>query len=141
MNVRLILKLSLLGLLVGALGIVGLLPARWGETTLTGVITIVFAAVLVRNAPGKFFLHGFLTGFIASAASTLLQAAFMDQYLAHNTHASESFRTVLPPNVPPAVVVVIATPFTAAVAGVVTGFITWAWARLAHRTPVAHPTA
>src|SRR5216117_2752181 len=83
MNVRLILTLSLFGLLVGIGSIVGLIPSGW-ELAVWAVIALISAGVLARQAPGKFFLHGFLTGFVAGAVSTLCQALFMNQYLAHN---------------------------------------------------------
>ena len=133
MNIRLILTLSLLGLLVAFGSIAGLIPAGW-ETAVWAVIVLVCANVLARRAPGKFFLHGFLTGFIAGAVSLLCHALFMTQYLAHNAKADAGFKA-LPAGMSPALVVVLLSPFFGGLLGVVTGLLTWGWARFTRPKP------
>jgi len=135
MNVRLVLTLSLFGLLVGLGSITGLVPSGW-ETALWGVIGLIYAGVLARQAPGKFFLHGFVTGFIAGAISILCQALFLNQYVAHNAKAADVFKS-LPPGMPPAVFLVLAAPIWAAVFGASTGLVTWLWARFTRPKPAA----
>src|SRR5438876_7687733 len=117
MNVRLVLVLSLLGLVVAFGSIVGLIPLGW-ETSVWAVIALVCAGVLARQAPGKFFLHGFLTGFIAGAVSPLCQALFMNQYLAHNPKAADVLKSA---GMSPAIVAVLGAPVFAAVLGASTG--------------------
>jgi hypothetical protein len=137
MNVRLILMLSLLGLLVAAVSIAGYLQSGL-ETVATAAVAIACSLVLARQAPGKFFLHGFLTGLIAGALMTLTQAAFMGAYLAHNPKALETFRA-LPANMSPAIFVVILTPISAGLTGCVTGLLTWLAAKFLRPKPAANP--
>ena len=134
MNVRVVLMLSLFGLVVGLGSTTGLIPAGW-ETAVWAVISLVCAGVLARQAPGKFFLHGFLTGLISSAIATLLEAAMIGQYLEHNPKAAESFKLL--PAISPAVMIVLMTPVAAAVSGVFTGFVTWLWALMTRPKPAA----
>ena len=103
MNIRLVLVLSLLGLVVGILSILGILRSGL-ESIVWLVIALFYGAAIAARAPGKFFLHGFLTGLISGALASLVQAAFIGQYLAHNPKAAESFK-ILPANLPPAILV------------------------------------
>lgn len=135
MNVRLVLTLSLFGLLVATGSIIGLIPTGW-EIAVWVVIALICAGVLARRAPGKFFLHGFLTGFVAGAVSTLCQALFMNQYLAHNAKAADTFKS-LPGGMSPAVFVVLSAPIWAGVFGLATGLLTWLWARFTRPKPAA----
>lgn len=126
MNVRLVLLLSLFGPLVALATLVGLIHTGW-ESAVWAVVSVVCAGVLARQAPGKFFLHGFLTGFIAGAVAPLIQALFINQYLAYNPRATDALKSM--PGVSPAVLVVIAAPLWAAVVGAATGLLTWMWAK------------
>lgn len=135
MNARLILSLSLLGLLVGIGAVTGLTPSGW-ELPIWCVIALVCAGVLARQAPGKLFLHGFLTGFIAGLLATLCQALFMNQFLAHNPKAAATFKT-LPAGISPAVFVVVAAPIWGLALGAVIGLLTWIWGRFTRPKPAA----
>jgi len=133
MNIRLILMLSLLGLVVGILSVVGVIRAGV-ESVVWLAIALIYGAVLARRAPGKFFLHGFLTGLIAGALAPLVQAAFLGQYLSHNPKAADTLKA-LPANLPAAVLIILAAPFTGAMLGLVTGLITWLWALMTRPKP------
>ena len=132
MNVRLVLMLSLFGPLVAIATLLGVIHTGW-ESAVWAVFAVVCAGVLARQAPGKFFLHGFLTGFIAGAVAPLIQALFINQYLAHNPRAADTMKSM--PGVSPAVLVVIAAPLWGAVVGVATGFLTWIWAKFTRPKP------
>jgi hypothetical protein len=135
MNIRLVLTLSLLGLVVAIGSLVGLIPYGW-EKGAWAALVLVFAGVLANRAPGRFFLHGLVTGFIAGVLSPLCQALFIHQYMEHNAKAADAFKA-LPPSIPPAVFVVMAAPIFAVVIGGVTGLVTWIWARFARPMPAA----
>jgi hypothetical protein len=135
MNVRLVLALSLLGLIVGVGSIFGLIPTGW-ETGVWAVIALVCAGVLAARAPGKLFLHGFLTGFIAGVLSTLCQALFVNQYMAHNARAADVLATH-PAGLSPAVFVVLAAPIWAVLLGLVIGLLAWIGGRFARPKPAA----
>jgi len=133
MNIRLILMLSLLGLVVGIFSVVGVIPAGV-ESLVWLVIALIYGAVLARRAPGKFFLHGFLAGLIAGVLAGLMQAAFLGQYLSHNPKAAQTLK-MLPANLPAVALIILAAPFTGAVLGLVTGLITWLWALMTRPKP------
>jgi uncharacterized membrane protein len=119
MNMRLVLALSLLpGIAMGALGVFGILDGL--HLVLWLAIAVGSAVLLARRAPGRFFLHGFTAGFIAMCVSTLVELAFLPQYLEHNTRAADSFQK-LPAEWPLALVIVVAMPFTSALYACVTG--------------------
>ena len=132
MNVRLVLMLSLFGPLVAIATLLGVIHTGW-ESAVWAVIAVVCAGVLARQAPGKFFLHGFLTGFIAGAVAPLIQALFINQYLAHNPRYADTMKSM--PGVSPAVLAVIAAPLWGAVLGVAIGFLTWVWAKFTRPKP------
>lgn len=138
MNIRLILMLSLFGLVAAVASILGYLQSGL-ETVVTAVIAIVCSLVLARQAPGKFFLHGLVTGFISGALMSLAQAAFMSTYLAHNPKAAETFKT-LPANMTPAILVLVMTPLTAGLNGAVTGLLTWLAVRFMRPRSVTNPS-
>ena len=135
MKMPLVLALSSLGLLVAVFSILGHLQSGL-ETAASALIAVVCSLVLARRAPGRFFLHGFLTGLISGALVTLTQAAFMSVYLAHNPKAAEAFKA-LPVNIAPALLVVATIPFSAGLNGAVTGLLTWLAAKFMRPGPVA----
>ncbi len=133
MNFRLICMLALLGIVVAGATIVGLVHAGW-ETPLSIVVALVTAGTLATRARAKFFLHGLLAGAIGSALTSITQAVFMNQYLAHNPKAVDAFK-VLPSGLSPALLVLVAIPLTAGLAGIVTGLLTLLWAKFSRPRP------
>lgn len=135
MNFRLICMLALLGIVVAGTTIAGVVHAGW-ETPLSIVVALVTAGTLAARAPGKFFLHGLLAGAIGSALTSITQAVFMSQYLAHNPKAVDAFK-VLPSGMSPALLVVVAIPLTAGLAGLLTGLLTLLWAKFSRPRPAS----
>jgi hypothetical protein len=133
MNVRLVLTLSLLGLLVGIASVTGLLHSGV-ESIVWCLLGIGCGIVLGIKAPGKLFLHGFVTGLLAGVLSQIIQVLFFGSYLSHNPSAMESFQR-LPADVPPRVLVILLTPIVAGLFGVFTGFFAWAASRVLVRKP------
>jgi len=136
MNVRLVLALSLLGVVMGALGVFGVVP-DWHLAIWLG-IALASGVIVARGAPGKFFLHGLAAGFVAMCLSTLVELAFLPQYLAHNTHAADTFQQ-LPSAWPLALVILIAMPFTSALYACVTGLVATLAARSLRRHERTQP--
>ena len=135
MNFRLICMLALLGVVVAGTTIVGLVHAGF-ETPLTIVVTVVMAGMLATRARAKFFLHGLLAGAMGSALTSITQAVFMSQYLAHNPKAVDAFK-VLPSGLSPAVLVLVAIPLTAGLSGILTGLLTLLWAKFSRPKPAS----
>lgn len=136
MNARLVVTLSLLGLLIGIGSVTGIIRSGIESVAWIGVC-IVSAIAIIRVAPGRPFRHGFVTGFLGGVLSQLVQVLFFDRYLAFNTDATAGFQR-LPPGLPPRIFVLLCSPFVAAFFGVLIGALAWAGARvLRKRTPAA----
>ena len=76
----------------------------------------------------------------AMCVSTLVELAFLPQYLTHNTRAADSFQK-LPAEWPLALVIVIAMPFASALYACVTGALTLGarpLRRAGHPAPARH---
>src|SRR5438552_1783326 len=108
MSFRLVLTLSLAGLLVGLATILGLVHSGI-ESILWLAIGLLFAFVIAARAPSRPFLHGFLSGLLAGILCEIVQAALFDRYLAANPKAAESFNA-LPTGTSPRVLLIRASP-------------------------------
>jgi hypothetical protein len=86
MNGKLILQLSLFGLAM-ALATVFLIPSSI-EPLLWLVIFIVCARLIATKAPGRYFIHGFLTSLMNCVWITAAHFLLFDQYTAR--HADEA---------------------------------------------------
>jgi hypothetical protein len=135
MNVPLVLKLSLLGLIVGACSVTGIVRSG-SEGYAWLVVAVVSALVIGRAAVTRRFLTGFVAGFLACVLSVLVQVAFFDRYLHFNPEAVNSFRS-MPADVPPRILVLLLMPIVAAFNGCVVGFLSWVAARVLSRKPAA----
>src|ERR1051326_5036618 len=136
MSFRLVLTLSLAGLLVGLGTVFGLVHSGIESIVWCG-LAIVFAFVIAARAPSRPFLHGFLVGLIAGVRCELLQAAFLDRSLARNPKAADSF-TRLPQGMSPRLLLVVSAPIIGGLYGVVIGFFAWIASKLIRRrTPAA----
>lgn len=86
MKWRLILLLSLFGGVSGALSVFGF------NKTAGWILLILFAVfcslILARKTVSRKFLHGFLSGFIASILNSLVVIIFYSDYLKYNTSGS-----------------------------------------------------
>jgi hypothetical protein len=81
-NWKLIFQLSLFGLLMGA-ATISLIPQN-AEPFFWLVIFILCAYLVAKKAPGKYFLHGFLTSIINSVWITTAHVLFATTYLANH---------------------------------------------------------
>jgi len=135
MNVPLVLRLSLLGLVVGVGSVTGIIRSKV-EGVAWLVIALVSAAVIARAAVTRRFFTGFVTGFLACVLCVVLQTAFFDRYLHFNPDAVNSFHN-LPTDVPPRVFVLLIMPIVALFNGCVVGCLAWVAARVLARKPAA----
>ncbi len=114
MNWKLILALSLFGLAmaVGSLFGLGMLePLLWLS------IFIIYAWLIARRAPGKYFLHGFLTSVVNSVWITAIHATFFSIYAKNNPQFVQS----APPGINPRVLMIIMGPLFGMLFGLVAG--------------------
>ena len=133
MNVRLVLTLSLQGLLIGIGSITGII--RSGVESIVWIAVFVISAIaIIRRAPDRPFRHGFVAVFLAAVLSQLVQVVFFDRYLSYNPQSAASLKA-LPAGIPPRVFVLLLTPLVAAFFGVLAGGLAWAGARVFARKP------
>jgi hypothetical protein len=120
MNWRLILSLSLLGLVFGIASVFGFTSGReWLAWLCIGVFS---GWKFARRSPEELFLHGFYLGILAGFLSSVIQALFVSAYLANNPRMVEALNA-LPQGLHPAAVVLIMGPIIGTVSGVVFGVI------------------
>jgi hypothetical protein len=130
MNWKLIFLLSLLGLAMAA-ATVSLIPQNI-EWVFWLVIFIFSAWMIVRQAPGKFFTHGFVLGLANCVWIVAVHVAFVNAYLAaHPDMAKMSF---LPYH--PRWSMIIVGPLIGAVSGVVIGLIAILIAAILKKRPI-----
>jgi tetrahydromethanopterin S-methyltransferase subunit G len=87
------------------------------------VIACICAFVLARNVTQKLFLHGLLVGIALGSVNGSVQSAFYSTYVQNNPQVAEQMsQNPLP--FPPAVFVLLSSPFIGALYGVVVGLLT-----------------
>ena len=114
MNWKLILALSLFGL---AMGVGSLFGLGLAEPLLWLAIFIIYAWVIARRAPGKYFLHGFLTSVVNSIWITAIHATFFSIYAKNNPQFVQS----APPGINPRVLMIMMGPLFGMLFGLVAG--------------------
>jgi hypothetical protein len=114
MNWKLILALSLFGLAmaIGSLFGLGML-----EPLLWLIIFIIYAWLIATRAPGKYFLHGFLTSVVNSIWITVTHASFFAFYAKNNPQ----FVQAAPPGMNPRALMIIMGPVFGVLFGLVAG--------------------
>jgi len=113
MNWKLILTLSLFGLAMAILSLFGL---GIFEFLLWLAIFVLYAVIIARRAPGKYFLHGFgerRKQYFGSA----IHATFFSMYVKNNPQMAQG----TPPGMNPRIMMIVAGPVVGAVMGVVAG--------------------
>jgi hypothetical protein len=118
MNWRLILSLSLFGLLLGISSVLGLTREReWIGWLLIGAYASWKFAIRSRE---ELFLHGFYLGILSGVFSSVVQALFISTYLSSNPRMVEALNA-LPQGLHPSAVILIMGPIIGTVIGVVFG--------------------
>ncbi len=130
MNWRLILSLSLLGIVLGVVSVVGFTSGReWFAWLCIGVYS---AWKFASRSREELFLHGFYLGIFTGCFNSVIQALFISTYLTNNPRMVEALEA-LPQGLHPAAVVLIMGPIIGTVSGVVFGVIAVIVGRLVQR--------
>ena|SRR5215471_10026649 len=124
MNVKLVLQLSLFGLVM-AIATVFVIPSTV-EPVCWLVIFPVCAYLIARRAPGSYFLHGLLLGLLNSVWITSAHVLLFDQYIARHQREAEMMAQM--PLAPKAMMLV-----TGPIVGVVSGIVLGILALVVHR--------
>jgi hypothetical protein len=82
--------MAVLGPVMGALTVLGVFP-RDVDRYLWLAVVAACAYAVARREPRRAFKHAALIGLWNGAASTLVQALFVEQLLAHNPWMTETF--------------------------------------------------
>jgi hypothetical protein len=125
-NGRLILLLSLFGLAMGV-ATVFIIPSKI-EPLFWLAVFVASAWIIARKAPGKLFLHGFLTSLVNSVWVTGAHIVFVDTYLARHLDEAEMLAKMPMPHSPRLMMLM-----TGPVVGVVSGLILGLFAVVAGR--------
>jgi hypothetical protein len=126
-NWRLVLLLSLFGPLVGTLTVLGLFPKGVDRFVWFAVVGVC-AVVVAKREPTHALKHGAVVGFVNGAASTLIQALFVDALTAHNPWMVEAMAQQ-PPGFDFEFFVFMLVPFIGVAGGAMTGLLAMLVAR------------
>jgi len=114
MNWKLILTLSMFGV---AMAVASLFGVGLFEFVLWLAIFVLYAVIIAKRAPGKYFLHGFLVSVVNSIWVTAIHATFFSTYVKNDPQMAQG----TPPGMNPRIIMIVAGPIVGAVMGVVAG--------------------
>ena len=87
-------------------------------------VSFVCAILLVLKAPGRYFLHGFWTGFLFTLIETFVAVIFPDAFMRANPDFAQQY-SQLPVAIHPRVFLLLAAPFAGLFGGLILGVVTW----------------
>src|SRR5579872_3557512 len=93
MNWKLIFGLSLFGLAM-ALSTISVIPEGAVEMCCWIAIFIICAVIVARDAPGRYFLHGFLVSIFNCVWITSAHIIWSDTYLLHHAMEVANYKTM-----------------------------------------------
>ena len=94
MNWKLIFGLSMFGLAM-AIATVYIIPSNV-ESILWPIILLICAWIISRNAPGKYFLHGFLVCLLNCVWITSTHIILQTTYIANHAQEAEQYKKMMP---------------------------------------------
>src|SRR5262245_56126638 len=98
------------------------------------VIFLACAAVIAKQAPGKYFLHGLMVSIVNSIWITAAHVLLFDAYIAH--HAKEAaMMNGLP--ISPKLMMACTGPIVGVISGLVLGLFAWIASKIVGRRPAA----
>jgi hypothetical protein len=130
MNGKLIFQLSLFGLAM-AIATVFVIPSSI-EPLFWLAIFIVSACLIATKAPGRYFLHGFLTSLMNSVWMTVAHVLLFDQYIANHAEEAQIMAQLNFP-ISPRMLMALMGPVTGILSGVVLGIFSMIAAKLISR--------
>ncbi len=128
MSWRLIFALSGFGLAMG-LATVFVIPSNIEPLVWLAVFALT-ALIIARYAPGKHFLHGFMTSLVNSVWITGAHVAFYDTYLSRHAEEAQLLKGI---PVDGRVMMLITGPIVGLVAGQVIGLFAYAAGKFVKR--------
>ncbi|MEC9374246.1 MAG: hypothetical protein VYC34_10400 [Planctomycetota bacterium] len=135
LRLKIILPLALIGALLGVGAVLGW--TRRYEIWLWGGYAALTALVVVWRAPGLFFAHAFIAGFLGALARGLIQAWFFGAFLANNPGlASQPAYQPSAGGVSARAIAFAMAPVIALVGGALLGGVTWIAATVLRRPRV-----
>jgi hypothetical protein len=120
MNWKIILGLSLFGILMGVLNVFGLTGGL--EWLLWLIIALISAVVIEKSAPKLHVTSGFLVGFLDSLFSGIIVAFFWERYLLQNPDVLERLAQ-MPEGLAPEFFMLIASVLIGFVYGLFIGLV------------------
>jgi hypothetical protein len=118
MDRRLIFTLSLFGVAMAVAGVFGLTGRA--EPIVWLLIFVIYAVVIARRAPGRFFLHAFAVSVLNGIWIAVIHAAFFPTFIANNPGMLEDYNR-MPHPLPPRAMMFVMGPVIGAVSGLVAG--------------------
>jgi len=132
MNWKLLFSLSLLGLVMAVATLYWIGPRI---EPLFWLIDFVFCAwMIVRRAPGRLFLHGFVLGLLNCVWVTAAHYIWYDTYMANHPQMADMMKNS---PIDLRTMQLIVGPFIGAISGVVIGLITLLVGAIAGKKPAA----
>jgi cell division protein FtsW (lipid II flippase) len=122
MKPSIVLTFAVIGILMGASAVMGLIQPR--QETFISIVIALGGALWISGAPHRRFLTGFLSGLLGGMLSLAVEAVFIERYIAHNPEAARAFAT-LPKGMSARVLCLVISPFYGALLGVALGFLSW----------------
>jgi hypothetical protein len=128
MNGRLVLALSLFGLVIG-IGTVFAFPPE-GGIFLSIAFLVACAVIIAKRAPGNYFLHSLAVCALGSIWLAGTQALLLDVYLAH--HPMKAMLAAKGP-LPPRLMMVVTAPVLSLIPGSILALLSLAASKLLRR--------
>jgi hypothetical protein len=135
MNRGLVLKLSLLGPVMGALVVFGVFP-QGVDRFAWMVVNIGCAVVIARSSVDNVFRHGAVIGFVVGASATLVQGVFADALIANNPWVMDKFADQ-PEGFDMQLFIMQLVPFIGIAGALLTGFLSFLAGRVLRREGTA----
>ena len=127
MNWKLVASLSLFGPVLGALTVLGVFP-KGVDRVVWAAVVVVCAVTAAKKEPKRALPHAAVIGFINGAASTLVQAFWVETLLANNPWMVEAMADQ-PPGFDFEFFVFMLVPFIGVAGGAMTGLLAMLTAR------------
>jgi hypothetical protein len=131
MNWKLIFSLNLFAVVIGTVSLFG-----WTghfEWLIWLVVFVIYAWLIARNAPGRFFLHGFMVSLINGVIIGVIHAVFLRFYLLHNLEIALNLRK-LPPNLDLRWLTLFVGPIVGALLGIISGLFAWIASKIVRKS-------
>ena len=122
MNWKLIFTLNLFAVVIGTVSLFGL-TGHFEWVIWLGVF-IIYAWLIAKHAPGKFFLHGFMVSLINGIIIGVIHAVFLRFYLLHNLEVFMNLHS-LPRNIDLRLFTLCVGPIVGALLGLISGLFAW----------------